>query len=731
MLLISQFFLLSFPINPIKSGFSKSYILATTPTDVTVKDAVAQISAVKQTASNAFTATFTADASKITKDDITVAAADGSSVCQVKTVELSADKLSANVTIYNNLKDATEYKVSYKDSSASFKASVGEVTGITITTTSAQLNVKTPIKYVLTDAAGIDVTPNVDTKAKCIVKVEGNYSTAELADASDAYITMTNMGDVAKVTVSYDNGAKDFTPVSATGEIKCVAAEAIKAAPVFVAAGTASTDVKVNDKSDCAKFYLGLSDKVVSVEEDADVNQVYFCATDANGDVVSYDSYEVEVANEDIASATVSTSADNGKYAIISVHGNIVGSTSLNITASKNNAKTSYVIPVTVTKKLVAVKMTVDVSRPTMSNACDSEYKSTITPKLFDELGNELTGNYTYEITNNGATKQASLSNSAGANVDFTAGEATAKTYTVKVTGSDNKSSNVFERNVSITVQALSDKAYTSGVPMTYAVEIVNKALDENSTTRKSTAKLYAMCDGKFAGYVRNDGGIKIGDQRSDHKYATADANTAIDSVNVGAKYGTLAFQPGTLVSGNVVSGSAIDTAFVSYTDTSTAAFTCVDTTANGGRVIYKTNDYSSLAKLGTYTVEFRLHYKDVNGNNNPKNTSKDADDNKFAVVTNTFTVSNTVVVPTVKVESRSVDSIANYIDKLSTNVDMNNNTSSHESISQVQPTTGNETPSANGTKVTVKNVIVTDERVNDNETWNFYIPINATFTQK
>ena len=61
----------------------------------------------------------------------------------------------------------------------------------------------------------------------------------------------------------------------------------------------------------------------------------------------------------------------------------------------------------------------------------------------------------------------------------------------------------------------------------------------------------------------------------------------------------------------------------------------------------------------------------------------------------------------------------------------MNNNTSSHESISQVQPTTGNETPSANGTKVTVKNVIVTDERVNDNETWNFYIPINATFTQK
>ena len=638
-------------------------------------------------------------------------AADGSSELAVKSVEVSADKLSTNVTIYNNFSDAKEYNVTYKDSTKSFKASVGEVTGVAVTTTEAQLNVKTAIKYVLTDANGIDVTPSVDQKAKCNITVEGNYSTAEVGDASDAYITMTNEGDVAKVTVSYDNGAKDFTPVVGTGEIKCVKAQAIKADALF----TTSKDLNKNSK--CAKFYLGTSDKTVSVAENGSAD-VYFCAKDENGDVVSYDKYEVLSSNEDAVTATVDGAADSGKYAIIKVSGNTVGSASLTVTTSKNGAVKTYVIPVTVTKKDVAVKMTVDVSRRTMSNAVDSAYNSQVTAKLFDAAGNEVKAEdgatFTYEITNNSVTSPAAIDATKGV---FTAGNAAAKTYTVKVTGSDNKTSTVFTRNISITVQSLSDKAYKSeGVAMTYAVEFTKKALDPNSDNKATSAKLYATCNGVFAGYVRDNGSIGTG-KEADNTKVYADKNTKLEEVKVLAKYGTLRFANGALVKSNSEADAA------DYKDITDATFSCVSGTA----VTYKTNDFTTIAKNGTYTVEFRLHYADVAGKKNAKNTNTDGNFT-YAAAINTFTVNNTVKVPTVTVNTRKVDSLSNYVEALSTDVDMNNNTSSHESIT-ADTSEGNEKPSTDGTKKTVKNVIVTDTRAGLD--WTFYVPINTTFTQK
>ena len=672
--------------------------------EITVTDTVAKLATIKQTASNAFIATFTADASKVTKDDVKVAATDGSSELAVKSVELSADKLSANVTVYNSFADGKEYTVTCNDSAQAFTASVGEVTNVTVKTTEAQLNVKTPISFVLTDANGIDVTPAVDLKAKCNITVEGNYSTAEIGDASEAYITMTNEGDAAKVTVSYDNGAKDFTPVAGSGEIKCVKAEAIKADALF------TTSKDTNDKSKCAKFYLGLSDKSVAVEEDGSAKDVYFCAKDETGKVVSYDKYEVQSSNEDCVTATVST--DNGKYAVLSVSGNTVGSASLTVTTSKNGAVKTFVIPVTVTKKDVAVKMTVDVSRRTMSNAVDYEYNAKVSAQLYDAAGNPINdGTYTYEITNNSVKSPANISDQGV----FTADNAAAQTYTVKVSGSDNKTSTVFTRNVSITVQSLSAKAKVNdGVAMTYAVELTTKALDpNNSSAQTTTARLYATCNGVFAGYVRENG--KIGAATANGAAtAFADDNTKLTSVKYLAKYGTLKFSGGELVKSN---SDAYNTTKASMY-TGAAKFDCV----KGKAVTYKANDFDTIAKNGTYTVEFRLVYSE-----SKKNTSKDEDGNAYAAVINTFTVNNTVVVPTVTVDTRKVD-LSDYVAGLSTDVDMNNNTSSHASITE-DTSTGNEKPSTDGTKLTVKNVKVTDTRAGLD--WTFYVPINTTFTQK
>ena len=97
---------------------------------------------------------------------------------------------------------------------------------------------------------------------------------------------------------------------------------------------------------------------------------------------------------------------------------------------------------------------------------------------------------------------------------------------------------------------------------------------------------------------------------------------------------------------------------------------------------------------------------------------------------TNTVNVTNTVVVPKVVVSSRSTTglSFADYVKVLKTDVDMNNNTNDYVSIFE-DTTSGNAKNNAEGNKVTVKNVIVKDDRVNDNEVWEFYIPINSTFT--
>ena len=173
-------------------------------------------------------------------------------------------------------------------------------------------------------------------------------------------------------------------------------------------------------------------------------------------------------------------------------------------------------------------------------------------------------------------------------------------------------------------------------------------------------------------------------------------------------------FSDGELVKSN---SDAYNTAKAS-TYTGAATFKCV----KGTNVTYKANDFDTIAKNGTYTVEFRLVY-----DSDKKNTSKDEDGNAYAAVTNTFTVNNTVVVPTVTVDTRKVD-LADYVAGLSTDVDMNNNTSSHESIT-ADNSADNEKPSTDGTKLTVKNVKVTDTRAGLN--WTFYVPINTTFTQK
>lgn len=705
MLLIAQFFLLSFPINPIKSGFSKSYILATTPTDVTVKEAVAKLASVKQTASNAFTATFTADASKtITKDDIKVAAADGSVELAIKSVEFSADGLSAKVTVFGNFTNATAYKVTSKDATADFTAKVGEVARIQIDTASAEQNVETPITFSLFDAEGIDVTPSVSLDTTCFVTVTGNYSAADLDKASKASITMNVIGDKADVTVTYNSNAAGAQDITATQTITCVDTKAVQGTKLFAdldafwRGGTSGN--YYNTTSDCAKFYLGLSDSTVSVAENGSTRNLFFCAKDSKGDVISYDTYEVESSNDDVAS--VSLSKESGKYAQISVNGNTAGSAVLNVKATKNGKDTYYTIPVVVTKEAEAVRMDVSVTKPTMSNVADGDYKGKVRATLYDKNGNYVNGTFSCKVTTVTSGTGLRVDDIArdweGGVAEYTAASAVAKTYTIKVTGADANTGKTFTRNVNVVVKNLPTG---SSLKLTYQIELDRNVVDENPLNTNDdsvTAKLYATYNGLFAGYVRKSGAsVTVAD-------GSVDPADALTDVKVAAKFGTSVFSDD-----DELYGTGSD--FASIGATAGTTFKAVNTT---GPVNWTPEGSSTLAKTGLYTIEYRLY------------TAAD----KYTSRTQNVNVKNSVAIPTVKVTSRTVDTLEedDIIKVLSTNVDMNNNDSDHKSITDLSSRASGivaPTASTSGDKKTVKYAIVKD---NYNVQWNFYVPINSTF---
>ena len=686
----------------------------TAKTVITVKSAAAQLATVKQTASNEFVANFTADASKtITKDDFRVVAADNSAELPVKSVAYSADGLSATVTLLNNFVDATAYKISCKDVTLDFTATVGAVDHIAITTSSAEQNVATPIKFALYDKNNIDITSSVSIDTTCFVNVNGNYSTAEINKASTAKITMANVGDTVDVTVTYSSNAKDAQDVTATQKITCVAAKAVKGEAAFLKTTT------TNAISNCAKFYLGTSDKSVSVVEGAAASDVYFCAKQDEYTAYSYDSYEVESANDTIASASVDI--DNGKFAKISVQGNTVGSTQLNVKAVKNDVATYYTIPVTVTKPLKAVKMTVDNSRPIMSNVNDSDYAGTITAKLYDAEGNEVTGNGTFQFeitTKSGETDTPIEKHDGASTTKITAAAATAKTYTIKVTGSDTVNGNgeVFMKSTTVQVKSLPADATDpagKGVALTYQIEMNATSLDEAvSTKRTLTPNLYATCNGLFAGYVRIDGG----DVTVAEGNVKANAATALEDVKVAAKFGTKILT----ATNELYGATGTHEQIADYNATS------FDTVNTAGTIEYTPEGSTTLAKEGNYTLEYKLYYtKDKDNGAVPEN--------KAISKTNAFTVTNSIVKPKVAVVSKTVDSLTDadiFKDGIKTNVDMNNNqvetNSSFVKLMKNLNDLADIEATSTGSKMIVKYAVVEDNY--GGETWNFFIPINTTF---
>lgn len=580
------------------------------------------------------------------------------------------------------------------------------------------MNTATKIEFELRDANGIDVTPSVALDTHCIVSVEGSYSTAEIARASEAKITMTTVGDVAKVTVTYNANKTGATDIVGTQDITCVAATAKVGSVLF-----AQTD-DTNSDNDCAKFYQGLSSTEVKVGNNGGTDDVYFCAT-KDGEVISYDSYTVESANDNVASATTDSI---GKYAKITVTGNNVGTTQLNITASKNGVESFYTIPVKVTTVGVAVSMDASGDKSQMSDAQDTNYKLNITAKLKDADKQDVAGTYTLERTSTageGATF-SSTSSDGKFEVDVSGVDNLSTNswtrITFKVTGADNVTGKQFSKNVVVDVKKLPDVLTN----IDYKIEINKETVDQKDYKGGSeatvTTKLYATSNGLFAGYIGGTGAdgkssVSTGGITASLSDRTVESKSAIEIITGCALFGNEKFSSTDLVTATPSEATLTNTA-ASKKDFATVTkagdnkvYTAASTTG-----AFQTR---TVAKTGTYTVKYTLL---ING--------------KVRPLTKTFVVKNSYVTPTVKITNNKVDDINNISDiiekNMVSNVDMNDNESNSTSIIGIHKKVGNyydDVTEATNNKVIIQGAAVQDT-INGID-WVFFVNSAATFTQK
>lgn len=355
--------------------------------------------------------------------------------------------------------------------------------------------------------------------------------TYDTSKASKSSITMDTVGETAEITVTYNSNKVGAEDIEETVTVTCVDADATIGTKLYAR----SSVVGQNTLSKSAKFYIGAATGPVTVEENSSIDDLYFCAVDDNGDVISYDTYEVESSNDDVASANASV--DTGKFAQITVVGNTVGEANVVVVATKNGAPTTYTIPVEVVKDGVLDKITAVATLPTITNAIDEDYSGSVTVKAYDTNGTDITENddvlITYETVNK-ETKEAqtvdgvsALTGATGFLTNESSGKYTAYgakggQQTIEVNVSQNDI--VKTKKVNITVKELPNTAWDiaanadqTGAKVTYAIELDKTSIDEknlNTTKGVATARLKAMIGSDFAGYVRAAGagkGVAIG----------------------------------------------------------------------------------------------------------------------------------------------------------------------------------------------------------------------------
>ena len=409
MLLISQFFLLSFPINPIKSGFSKSYILATTPTDVTVKTAI--LKSAVQTKYNTISAVIAGDVSSIDPKNVVVTNTATKAVVAVKSVAKDPkDSTKTLITTFGSMTDGKDYTVAYDGTEVSFTATDAVVADVAVDpTTITAGSVGTKIYAQLLDKNGIVTEEWVYADANTPGKIEFTINSNKGYTSGDTLV-LPEVGDTATAKVVYHTYQYDTTGAE-TGKLeKEVTITAVEDATTLSNYNyTISDKAAVNWNAAVAKntsFAIGDSVKVFFYFKDSADNDVT-----TNYTVESSDTTVLLLDNTTLSPASAAYKGSDGT----SLTGIKAGTAYINVKNGAGKVVTSLPITVKEERQLKSIKL--GTNNVTLSaTAGENNYKADVAVDGFDQYGDR------YPVATGLTTKV--LSAPAGAGTPWGKGEA-------------------------------------------------------------------------------------------------------------------------------------------------------------------------------------------------------------------------------------------------------------------------------------------------------------------
>lgn len=426
----------------------------------------------------------------------------------------------ATLVSYVTFADGTKYGFEYKDNSAEFTASIGEVASIQYGWNcegdefKAYAGTDTTITYKLLNAKGVDITATAMAQSGASVVFslvkESENGDFWVSDANNGKIYFNTEGVVAQVEIEYITGKYDQVTYEPIPGPKAVASLISSKAPAYgidVAKGGVGTIVKDSSASGSSIDWSKASTVIALGDDGNNTYNLVVKLTDTKGEAIYTDTADASKGTFSFATTNNSTLyvADDG-----SLMTNSTGTVNVLVyftAAGANSGSVVAVIPVTVRAARAINSMTIDKSSDVISTESGKGFNETVfTVTLKDQLSDNIAGDI--EITCNNKT----LPNGATAYPEIGIVEGADGVYTFKITGSvENlptgatgyaytytvKAGNI-TKTVSVTVKKPILDANGNLVISGYKVEFTgdNDLKTTDDSEKEAVATLYLLSNG-------------------------------------------------------------------------------------------------------------------------------------------------------------------------------------------------------------------------------------------
>lgn len=437
---------------------------------IVVEDAISEIA---QTAINGFDIKFYGNIGKrFDLKNLVITGSDRSNLI-AKDAQMSVNG-TVQVTTHSNFDNGVTYTVSYGNTSVSFIASVGAPTTLQILTDKVTVNKLTPIRYILLDKNGIDVTSLYPGK----IEYKPVLTNGIIDDNN--MILMKTIGTSGTIHAVFTPSGEYLEPIEGEGSVVCVGVSSSDKRNFTITESKDKPDYSASSYKDQRNVYIGKK------------GYIHFRALDEEGDEMKYDSVSYESLDTDTL--------------IVQKSGEVIpikkGTVKVIVTAEMNGVKHSYNYEVVVSESPVLTIIELDKTTVQVSNLANIDNREYIKITAFDQFlaQYELTKE-TVSFTKPSSTYAPAVSYDAELNrVVINPSSKLPGTYDYQITVSSEG------KSVSARFKVVVSNVPTSGT-LTYQVEleesVVDVALNSGTTMADqcNSLRVKKYRDGIFVGY--------------------------------------------------------------------------------------------------------------------------------------------------------------------------------------------------------------------------------------